>query len=61
MEISNFIYNFIQGNSNIDYIEFFGFRVYIDDLIILGLLYLLFKEECNDEFLFVVLIMLLLS
>ena len=61
MEIGNIIYNFIQENSNIDYLELYGFRISLDDLLLIGIIYILYKENCNDQFLYVVLIMLLLD
>ena len=42
-------------------IEILGIKLYQDDLIILGLLFFLYKEEVKDESLFVSLILLLLS
>lgn len=42
-------------------IEILGIKLYQDDLIILGLLFFLYKEEVKDESLFISLILLLLS
>ena len=42
-------------------IEVLGIKLYQDDLIILGLLFFLYKEEVKDESLFISLILLLLS
>jgi len=42
-------------------LEILGLKLYLDDLIILGLLFLLYKEEVQDEMLFLALILLLLS
>ena len=36
-------------------------RLYNDDLIIIGLLFLLYTEKVNDTYLFIALIMLLMS
>lgn len=41
--------------------ELFGFQLFLDDLIILGLLFFLYNEGVNDEFLYIILILLLLS
>ena len=41
--------------------EIFGIRLYSDDLILLALLFFLYKEEVKDPSLFISLILLLLS
>ena len=41
--------------------EMFGIQLYLDDIIILGLLFFLYKEGVQDEMLFISLILLLLS
>ena len=47
--------------SSNDSIDFFGIRLAQDDLIILGLLFFLYNEKVDDTFLFIILILLLLS
>ena len=42
-------------------LEIFGIKLYLDDLIILGILFFLYKEGVKDEMLFLSLILLLLS
>lgn len=42
-------------------IEILGIHLYLDDLIILGLLFFLYKEDVHDEILFGILLLLLLS
>ena len=42
-------------------LEILGISLYLDDLIILGLLFFLYKEEVHDEMLFLILILLLLT
>lgn len=42
-------------------LELFGIRLYLDDIIILCLLFLLYKEDVKDEMLFIALILLLLG
>ena len=42
-------------------IEILGIQLYLDDIIILGLLFFLYKENVQDELLFFSLILLLLS
>lgn len=41
--------------------EILGIYIYLDDLIILGLLFFLYTENVHDEILFMTLILLLLS
>ena len=41
--------------------EIFGIELYLDDIIILGLLFFLYKEGVQDEMLFITLILLLVS
>ena len=42
-------------------IEILGLKLYLDDLIILSLLFFLYKEDVKDDMLFILLILLLLS
>lgn len=42
-------------------LEVLGIKLYLDDIIILGLLFILYQEEVKDEMLFISLILLLLS
>lgn len=42
-------------------LELLGIQLYLDDIIILSLLFFLYKEEVKDEMLFISLILLLLS
>lgn len=42
-------------------LEIFGLKLYLDDLIILALLYFLYEEDVKDDMLFISLILLLLS
>lgn len=41
--------------------EFFGIKLYLDDIIILGILFFLYEEKVEDQMLYVSLILLLLS
>ena len=41
--------------------EIFGLKLYMDDILILCLLYFLYEENVKDELLFISLLMLLLS
>ncbi len=42
-------------------IIFSGLKLYLDDLIILSILYFLYKEDVKDDMLFILLILLLIS
>lgn len=42
-------------------LEVLGLKLYLDDFVILGLLFILYQEDVKDEMLFLVLIFLLLS
>ena len=42
-------------------IEFSGLKLYLDDLIILSLLFFLYKEDVKDDMLFILLILLLIT
>lgn len=41
--------------------EIFGIKLYMDDLIIIGLLYFLYQENVKDEMLYIILFLLLFS
>lgn len=54
----------INDTDSYDYEQFiniFGFKLYFDDLLILALLFFLYKEEVKDESLYIALILLLLT
>lgn len=57
-EIKNNIHN---NNCSGPLFEFFGLKLYLDDIIIIGIIVFLYKEGVHDELLFIVLIMLLLN
>lgn len=47
---------------NSDFVlDLFGLHLYFDDVLILGLLFFLYKEDVKDEGLFLALVMLLIS
>lgn len=43
------------------FFDIFGIHLYFDDILILCLLFFLYQEEFNDQFLFIALLLLLLS
>ncbi len=42
-------------------IEFAGLKLYLDDLLILSILFILYKEDVKDDMLFILLVLLLLT
>lgn len=53
--------NLFQYNYNDFYFNLFGKKLEVDDLIIIGLLIILYKENVKDTYLFIILILLLIS
>ena len=51
----------LESDINTPIVEIFGIKLYLDDLIIIGLLFFLYKEDVQDEILFGILLLLLLS
>lgn len=49
------------NNSEEPIIELMGLKLYLDDLIIIGILFFLYQEDVKDDLLFISLILLLLS
>ena len=53
-----------QNNTKISdsvWLDIFGIKLYFDDVLILSLLFFLYKEEVKDEGLFLALVLLLIS
>lgn len=53
-----------ENNNSEDYEQFFeifGIKLYFDDLLILALLFFLYKEEVKDSYLYIVLFLLLFN
>ena len=44
-----------------EFFEIFGLKLYFDDILLICLIFLLYKEDVHDEMLFIALILLLLS
>ena len=51
----------IMGDNSSPVVEIMGIKLYADDILILILLFILYKEEVKDEMLYISLILLLLS
>lgn len=64
---SNCNNNYISHSQNKDnieddvFLELFGIKLYFDDVLILSLLFFLYKEDVKDEGLFLALVLLLIS
>lgn len=50
-----------QNNTDDVFLELFGIKLYFDDVLILSLLFFLYKEDVKDEGLFLALVLLLIS
>lgn len=60
-EISNTINSRLSSNSEEAIFEIFGIKLYLDDLIILGILFFLYQQNVKDEMLYIILFLLLFS
>ena len=55
------ILGFLPFNSDAEYFEIFGIRLYMDDILLLALLFFLYNEGTDDPLLFISLLLLLMS
>ena len=53
--------NIFSNNSDEPVFEIMGIKLYLDDLLILGLLFILYTEGVKDELLFLALVLLLIG
>lgn len=60
-EISNTINSKTPENCDQPIFEVFGIKLYLDDLIILGILFFLYQQDVKDEMLYIILLLLLFS
>ena len=60
-ELSNTINPRSCSDSDQAIFEIFGIKLYLDDLIIIGLLFFLYQQNVNDEMLYMILFLLLFS
>lgn len=51
----------INSNKDKELFEIFGIKLYFDDILIVCLLFFLYNEGVQDQYLFIVLVLLLLS
>ena len=49
------------NNNDDNFFEIFGLKLAFDDLLIIAMLFFLYKEEVNDTYLYIALILLLLT
>ncbi|MBQ2937556.1 MAG: hypothetical protein IJE05_01525 [Clostridia bacterium] len=60
-EFSNTITRKSSSNSEQAIFEILGIKLFLDDLIILGILFFLYEQNVNDEMLYIILFLLLFS
>ena len=60
-EVSNTTNSRFNFNTEPNIFEIFGIKLYLDDLIILGILFFLYEQNVKDEMLYIILFLLLLS
>ena len=63
-QTNNVCSDFANDKSSNEYEQFiniFGFKLYFDDILILLILFFLYQEEVKDSYLYIILIMLLIS
>lgn len=60
-EVSNTTNSRFNSNTEPNIFEIFGIKLYLDDLIILGILFFLYEQNVKDEMLYIILFLLLLS
>lgn len=63
-DLSNTINNSDNNSStstNMEYFEIFGIKLFFDDILLICLLFFLYNEGIKDQYLFIALILLLLS
>lgn len=53
--------NFVFGDLESPIFEVFGIKLFLDDIIIVGLLFFLYQEGVQDEMLYIALILLLIG
>lgn len=53
--------SFLETSHSEDFIEIFGLKLHFDDILLICLIFFLYKEEVHDTYLFISLILLLLS
>lgn len=61
MQASNNSFPFIDGTIPNNYLEIAGIKLFSDDIILICLIVFLYNEKVKDQFLFIILILLLLS
>ena len=58
MQTNNNFLSFFDNNSNNEFIEILGIKLFTDDIIIICLIIFLYNEGVKDQFLFIALILL---
>lgn len=60
-EVSNTTNSRFDSNPDQAIFEILGIKLYLDDLIILGILFFLYQQNVKDEMLYIILFLLLFS
>ena len=60
-EVSNTTNSRFNYNTEPNLFEIFGIKLYLDDLIIIGILFFLYEQNVKDEMLYIILFLLLIS
>ena len=60
-KISNTVNQTQESNNEQAVFSIMGINLYLDDLLILGVLFFLYQQKVHDEMLYIILILLLLS
>lgn len=55
------LFNQQDRSKDESYFDLFGLKLYNDDILLIGLIFFLYKENVKDQYLFIALILLLLS
>ena len=58
--LDNFFNQTDRGEDE-SFFDLFGLKLYNDDLLLIGLIFFLYKEDVKDQYLFIALVLLLLS
>lgn len=61
MQTNNNMFTYNANSFQDDFFEIAGIKLFFDDVIIISLIIFLYNEDVKDQFLFIILILLLLS
>lgn len=61
MELTDFLSKIVHKDEGATYIEIFGYKISFEDLLLISLIFCLYKEGVEDQLLFICLLLLLFS